>query len=103
MTCRHVDRDGPVWTIRLDRPHVRNSSIPATAAEDLLAGARVTAAGIAGNAPLTVAAIERTYTAEHRRAFAAERAAALTVLATDDAREGAQAFLQRRPPHFLGR
>ena len=72
------------------------------APEDLTADAH-TAAVIAGNAPVTVAAIKRTYTAEHRRALAAERAAALAVLATDDAREGAQAFLQRRPPQFRGR
>ncbi len=73
------------------------------APEDLTADAHAAAAVIAGNAPVTVAAIKRTYTAEHRRALAAERAAALAVLATDDAREGAQAFLQRRPPQFLGR
>ncbi|MBW0103186.1 hypothetical protein [Pseudonocardia sp. KRD291] len=34
---------------------------------------------------------------------AAERDAALDVLASDDAGEGASACLQRRPPRFLGR
>lgn len=73
------------------------------APEDLAAEARALAAVIAGNAPLTVAAIKRTYSAEHRRGVAAERDAALAVLASDDAREGAAAFLARRPARFLGR
>ncbi|MEU3827072.1 crotonase/enoyl-CoA hydratase family protein [Streptomyces sp. NPDC029080] len=65
------------------------------------------ATGIAHNAPLAVAAVKRVV--NERRAFSDQDAfveqdrVVAPVLASHDAREGARAFIERRPPHWQGR
>ncbi|MYW22033.1 enoyl-CoA hydratase, partial [Streptomyces sp. SID2955] len=65
------------------------------------------ATGIARNAPLAVAAVKRVV--NERRAFSDQDAfveqdrIVAPVLASHDAREGARAFIERRPPHWQGR
>jgi enoyl-CoA hydratase/carnithine racemase len=75
------------------------------ATDALLARARELAEKIAANAPLSVQATKRLIGA----ALPASPAATLEVPAsmirgaTDDAREGRQSFLERRPPRYQGR
>jgi enoyl-CoA hydratase len=77
------------------------------APDRLLAETESLAARIAANGPLAVRAIKRavrtTSGFDFERAMATEHAASQTILATADAAEGARAFLEKRPPHFVGR
>jgi enoyl-CoA hydratase len=65
--------------------------------------ARELAATIAANGPLAVAATKRILTADEAGAW--ERQAEITepVFASEDAREGARAFAEKRPPVWRGR
>ena len=63
-------------------------------------------ADVAGNAPLTLRALKRTATELIRdpdaRDLAAAEAAIAACYASDDYREGAHAFMEKRPPVFRG-
>jgi enoyl-CoA hydratase len=73
----------------------------------LMDTALATAERIAANGPLAVrVAKELVYDVRHLVDgidIAALRAKAAPVMASDDAKEGSQAFLERRPPRFTGR
>jgi enoyl-CoA hydratase len=72
-----------------------------------LAKAREIAARIAKNGPLAVKAIvatlRQTETLPESEAFAIEQKHGMAVMASDDAREGPRAFLEKREPVFRGR
>ncbi|MCU1641347.1 MAG: enoyl-CoA hydratase [Nocardia sp.] len=72
-----------------------------------LAGARELAARITGNAPLAVQAskhiLSNAVKWTDREAFTAQGAIAERVLWSEDAREGATAFAEKRPPVWRGR
>jgi len=76
------------------------------AAADLMAKAGEIAQRIARNGPLAVRAIKRTALAtsgiDLDAAYRLEDAAWHTVLASDDAKEGPRAFIEKRPPRFTG-
>ena len=78
-----------------------------TAPGKALAGARELAEVIAANGPLAVAASKRVVveSPDWPLAEAFERQAPIldAVRASEDAREGAQAFAQKRPPRWRGR
>jgi enoyl-CoA hydratase len=72
-----------------------------------LAKAREIAERIAKNGPLAVKAIvatlRETETLPESEAFAIEQKHGMAVMASEDAREGPKAFLEKRPPVFQGR
>jgi enoyl-CoA hydratase len=72
-----------------------------------LAKAREIAARIAKNGPLAVKAIvatlRETETLPEAEAFAIEQRYGMAVMASEDAREGPRAFLEKREPVFRGR
>jgi enoyl-CoA hydratase len=72
-----------------------------------LAKARQIAARIARNGPLAVRAIvatlRQTETLPESEAFAIEQKHGMAVMASEDAREGPRAFLEKREPVFRGR
>jgi enoyl-CoA hydratase len=72
-----------------------------------LAKAREIAQRIAKNGPLAVKAIvatlRQTETLPEDEAFAIEQKHGMTVMASEDAREGPRAFLEKREPVFRGR
>lgn len=74
---------------------------------DLLSAAITLAKEFASKPPLTLAAalaaIHRGMDASIDDGLAIEEAAFARVVSTHDAREGVAAFLERRPPRFLGR
>jgi enoyl-CoA hydratase len=74
-------------------------------AEALIARARELARQIAANAPLAVRAAKRLVDAALPASPAAtlEVPASMAVGAAEDAREGRQSFLERRPPAYRGR
>lgn len=65
------------------------------------------AAGVAGNAPLSVAAVKRVLDEAadlpEAAAFALQDEAVAGVLASEDAQEGPRAFAEKRPPRWRGR
>ena len=69
--------------------------------------ARALAERIAGNGPLALRAIKRTARAASglplAEGFALENQAKAAVLASEDAREGPRAFMEKRPPVYRGR
>jgi enoyl-CoA hydratase len=77
------------------------------APEDLLPRARQWAERLAGNGPLAVQAIKQGMLEGSGRtleeSLAIEQRLVASVLRTDDAREGAQAFVDKRAPRFRGR
>jgi len=116
-----VEREQCVLTITISRPEVRNAIDAETAhglaaaLEELdsdpgLAAARADqrlARAIAANGPLAVAATKRIIvdSADWPRAeeFARQREISEPVRASQDAREGALAFREKRPPRWQGR
>jgi enoyl-CoA hydratase len=70
---------------------------------EALAAARELAAAIAANGPLAVDATKRILVADETEAWERQAAIAEPVLASEDAREGARAFAEKRPPVWRGR
>jgi enoyl-CoA hydratase len=77
-----------------------------TAPGEALNGALELATRIARNAPLSVAAIKRVADEEvglgDQDAFRLQDQLIAPVLASQDAQEGARAFVEKRPPHWQG-
>ena len=75
--------------------------------EDLMDAAMETARIVAANAPVALSWIKRTVAAAAGRPLAEgltlEAEARRAVMATEDAREGPRAFVERRPPVYEGR
>jgi enoyl-CoA hydratase len=73
---------------------------------DLMAEARAMADRIAGNAPVSVQEIKKTVTQGMGRTldegYALEDASKAVVMATEDAREGPRAFMEKRKPDYKG-
>ena len=73
----------------------------------LMDTAREMADRIAANAPVSVQQIKSTVLAATGRpleeGYALEDRAKAVVMATEDAREGPRAFMEKRPPHYKGR
>lgn len=76
-------------------------------AAQVLPAAMALAGRIAANGPLAVQAVKRTVLAASGqplpRAYALEDEARRQVLASEDAREGPRAFIEKRPPRYTGR
>jgi len=76
-------------------------------ADELLPSARTLAVAIAANAPVAVRTVKQTVIATSGlplpESFALEDQAKAIVLATQDAREGPRAFMEKRAPLFRGR
>ncbi len=76
------------------------------AADRVLPVARSIADRIARNAPVSVREIKRVAVSGSglplEAAYRLEDAARIRVLATDDAKEGPRAFMEKRPPRFRG-
>ncbi|MGH2684747.1 MAG: crotonase/enoyl-CoA hydratase family protein [Actinomycetota bacterium] len=74
---------------------------------EALATARTIAERVASNAPLSVQAIKRsvqeTEGLPESEAMKVELEIGLPIFGTEDAREGARAFKEKRPPQFKGR
>ncbi len=68
-----------------------------------LAAARELAATIAANGPLAVAATKRILAADESGAWERQAQFADPVFVSEDAREGARAFAEKRPPVWRGR
>lgn len=81
-----------------------NRILPAT---DLLPAALAMAERIAANGPLAIAEIKRTAAFARGRpleeGYAQEARSMATVMASQDAREGPKAFMERRAPVYRGR
>jgi enoyl-CoA hydratase len=94
---------GHVPAGRLHQAGLVNRLVPAGEA---LGAARDLAAQVAGNAPLAVAAAKRIIVESAdwpgEEAFARQDAISLRVLTSADAREGAAAFAEKRPPVWRG-
>lgn len=77
-----------------------------TAAGGALAGARALAAEISANGPLAVAMTKRVMTEAPAwpaaEVWSRQRELLEIVIASNDAREGAQAFAEKRPPRWSG-
>lgn len=83
---------------------VLNAVVPR---ERLMDEAMAMAQRIAANAPLAVQIVKRTVLGASGRplaeGYALEDQAKRDVMATEDAREGPRAFMEKRPPRFTGR
>jgi enoyl-CoA hydratase/carnithine racemase len=93
----------PVDAARAHALGLVNAVVPAG---DVLPAALGLAERIAANGPLAVAAtreLVRLAVADPGRAWARVDELRAEVFASDDAREGAQAFVERRPPVWTGR
>ncbi len=77
------------------------AGLPSRAARST--AARELAATIAANGPLAVAATKRILTADEAGAWERQAEIAEPVFASEDAREGARAFAEKRPPVWRGR
>ena len=81
-----------------------NRAVPAA---DVLAVAEALARQIMEKAPIPIelakAGIEQGAQTDLRTAMAFETEATITCFQTEDAREGAQAFVEKRPPRYRGR
>lgn len=77
------------------------------APDEVLASARKIAEGLAANAPVALAEIKKTAIQAVGmplpKAFALEDASYDRVMATEDAREGPRAFMEKRPAVYKGR
>lgn len=94
----------PIDAAEAHRVGLVNRVVPA---DGLMAEAMVTARRIAANGPLAVQAVKRTVREATGRpleaGFALEDQAKRLVLATEDAREGPRAFIEKREPRYVGR
>jgi len=70
---------------------------------EALAAARQLAATIAANGPLAIDATKRILTADEGGAWERQAEIADPVIVSEDAREGARAFAEKRPPVWRGR
>jgi enoyl-CoA hydratase len=70
---------------------------------EALGAARELAATIAANGPLAIDATKRILTADEGDAWERQAEIADPVFASEDAREGARAFAEKRPPVWRGR
>jgi len=89
--------------IDAERPHAVGLVARLAEPGGAVAAATELATTIAANGPLAVAATKRILTADEAGAW--ERQAEITepVFASEDAREGARAFAEKRPPVWRGR
>lgn len=94
----------PIDAARAREIGLVNRVVPGPA---LMAEARALAERIAGNGPLALRAIKRTARAASglslAEGFALENQAKASVLASEDAREGPRAFMEKRSPVYRGR
>ena len=94
----------PIDAARAREIGLVNRVVPGPA---LMTEARALAERIAGNGPLALRAIKRTARAASglslAEGFALENQAKATVFASEDAREGPRAFMEKRPPVYRGR
>ena len=98
-----AEREQGVLTVTISRPEVRNA-IDAETAHGLAAGL---ARAIAANGPLAVAATKRIIVESadwpREEQFTRQREISEPVRASQDARESALAFREKRPPRWQGR
>lgn len=98
LTCDHIDAQEAL------RIGLVNRVVPKT---ELLTTTEQLAAKIASKAPLAVAlakaALDGSSQADVSTALALETAATIATFASEDAREGPRAFVEKREPRFAGR
>jgi enoyl-CoA hydratase len=94
----------PIGAIDAQRGGLVNRVVPA---DRLLETAYAVATSIARNGPVAVRAVKRTVVAASGVSLAAayelEDRAKAAVMASEDAREGPRAFMEKRAPAYLGR
>ena len=75
--------------------------------DEVLAGAEALARTIMEKAPISIElaklALESGVQVDLTTAMALETTATITCFMTEDAREGARAFVEKRPPQYRGR
>ena len=94
----------PISATEAHRIGLVNRVLPAA---EVLSTAYATAERIAANGPVAVQAVKRTVVETSglplSQAYLIENESKRTVLATEDAREGPRAFLEKRAPNYRGR